>query len=65
MHLRATRKIAIIENGTWAPNARKRILAILEEAKGLEILENGVTIRSAMTEENKKEIELLAKELCK
>ncbi|MBO5338325.1 MAG: FprA family A-type flavoprotein [Clostridia bacterium] len=59
------RKIAIIENGTWAPNARKRILAILEEAKGLEILENGVTIRSAMTEENKKEIELLAKELCK
>ena len=59
------RKIAIIENGTWAPNARKRILAILEEAKGLEIFENGVTIRSAMTEENKKEIELLAKELCK
>ncbi|MBQ8546752.1 MAG: FprA family A-type flavoprotein [Clostridia bacterium] len=55
------RKIAIIENGTWAPNARKRIKAILDEAKGLEILENGVTIRSAMTEESKKEIEELAK----
>ncbi len=55
------RKIAIIENGTWAPNAAKRIRAILEEAKGLEILENTVTIRSAMTDNNKKEIEELAK----
>lgn len=55
------RKIAIIENGTWTPNAAKRIKAILEEAKGLNILENVVTIRSAMTEENKKEIKELAK----
>lgn len=59
------RKIAIIENGSWAPSARKKILSILEDAKGLDILENGVTIRSAMTEQNREEIKSLAWELCK
>ena len=57
------RKIAIIENGSWAPSARKKIRSMLEEAKGLTILENGVTIRSSMTEQNKEEIKALAKEL--
>ena len=55
------RTVAIIENGSWAPNATKRIKAILEEAKGLDILENTVTIRSSMSEQNKAEIKELAK----
>jgi flavorubredoxin len=55
------RTVAIIENGSWAPNAAKRIRAILEEAKGLNILENTVTIRSSMSEQNKAEIKELAK----
>ena len=55
------RTVAIIENGSWAPNAAKRIRAILEEAKGLNILENTVTIRSSMSEQSKAEIKELAK----
>ncbi|MBE6663531.1 MAG: FprA family A-type flavoprotein [Ruminococcaceae bacterium] len=57
------RKIAIIENGSWAPSAGKKIRSMLEEAKGLDILEKGVTIRSAMTEQNREEIKELAREL--
>lgn len=59
------RKIAIIENGSWAPSAAKKIRGMLEESKGLTVLENGVTIRSSMTEENREEIKALAKELLK
>ena len=57
------RKIAIIENGSWAPSAGKKIRGMLEEAKGLTVLETGVTIRSSMTKENEEEIKALAKEL--
>ncbi len=57
------RKIAIIENGSWAPSAGKKIRSMLEEAKGLDILENGVTIRSVMNEQNREEIKALAREL--
>ena len=57
------RKIAIIENGSWAPSAAKKIKSILEGANGLNIFENVVTIRSAISEENKEEIKALAKQL--
>ena len=57
------RTVAIIENGSWAPNAAKRIMAILEEAKGINFLGNIVTIRSSLSEENKAQIRALAKEL--
>lgn len=57
------RKIAIIENGSWSPSAGKKIRSMLEEAKGITILENGITIRSSMTEQNREEIRALAKAL--
>lgn len=57
------RKIAIIENGSWAPQAQKIIRNKLEGFKNIEIIENSVTIRSAMSEENKAQIKELARAL--
>ena len=57
------RKIAIIENGSWAPQAQKIIRNKLEGFKNIEIIDNSVTIRSAMSEENKAQIKELARAL--
>ncbi len=59
------RTIGIIENGSWAPMAAKKIRAMLEGGKALTFTDTTVTLRSAMTDENKEEIRALAKELCK
>lgn len=56
------RTIAIIENGSWAPNAAKVIKGMFEGAKNVEFLDT-VTIKSAMTEENKAQLEALATKL--
>jgi len=66
-HLKAkayqNRKVAVMENGTWAPSAGKVILAALESMKNLTICENKVSIRSTMKENNIEEMEMLADEL--
>lgn len=56
------RTIAIIENGTWAPNAAKVVKGMFEGAKNIEFADT-VTIRSAMTEENKAQLDALAAKL--
>lgn len=56
------RKIALIENGTWAPTAAKIIKGMFEGAKEIEFLDT-VTIKSAMSEENKSQLEALAERL--
>ena len=55
--------IGIIENGTWAPMAEKVIKAAFEKSKNITFAENTVHIRSVMNEQNRAEIENLAKEL--
>lgn len=57
--------IGIIENGSWAPMAKKVILSKLEKCKNITYLENNLTIKSALTKENKETLDLMAKELCK
>ena len=57
------RKVAIIENGSWAPMAGKVMRGYLENMKNIEIVPTSVKIRSAMTEENVKELEQLADEI--
>ena len=59
------RTVAFIENGSWAPLATKAMKNMLAESKNLIYAENGVKIMSAMTAENRDEIEALADELCK
>ncbi len=59
------RTVAFIENGSWAPMATKVMKGLLEKSKNLNIIENNVTILSAMSEENESQLNALAKELCK
>ena len=57
------RKIGFIENGSWAPTAAKVMKGMLEGCKNTTFAETEVKILSAMTEENKAQIEALAKEM--
>lgn len=59
------RKVSFIENGSWAPMAAKVMKGMLEKSKDLTYAVTEVKILSAMTEENKKELEALASELAK
>ena len=56
--------VAFVENGSWAPMATKVMKGMLEKCKNLKYCENGVHIKSALSDDNKKEIEALADELC-
>ena len=57
------RTIAIIENGSWAPAAARTIKKMLENSQNITYAETTVTIKSAMTEENKAELDKLVEEL--
>ena len=59
------RLVGIIENGSWSPMAAKKIRDILTGSKELTFTDTTVTIRSALTDENKAQILDLAKELLK
>ena len=58
------RKIALIENGSWAPTAAKNMRAQFENSKNIEFYDTAITIKSAMTEENREQIKALANEIC-
>lgn len=57
------RKVAVVENGTWAPLTERIITGMLEKSKDITFAETKVCIRSAMNEQNKAELEKLAEEL--
>lgn len=57
------RTVALIENGTWAPNAIKCMKEIINEMKNINIIDQTITIKSKLSEENRKELELLAEKL--
>lgn len=59
------RKVALIENGSWAPTAAKVMRAAFEKSIGIVFAENTVTVRSALDESSLHSLELLAKELVK
>ena len=66
-HLQAkgfrSRRVGLMENGSWAPTAAKLMKADLEKCKSLIFCENTVTVRSAVKEEDICTIEKLSKEL--
>ena len=57
------RNVAIIENGSWAAMADKKIRGMLEGSKDIRYAKQRVSIKSAVSEENLHEIDALAKEL--
>ena len=54
------RRVAIMENGSWAPTAGRVMRAMLEGMKNVEIVEPVVTIRSRMNDGDIPAMELLA-----
>ena len=57
------RTVAMIENGSWAPTAIKVMKEKLSKSKDITYTENNITIMSALSEENTKQIGKLADEL--
>lgn len=57
------RTVAIIENGTWAPNAGKCMKDILAEMKDINLINHTITIKSKLSENNIEEFKKLSEEL--
>jgi flavorubredoxin len=57
------RTVALVENGSWAPSAAKKMRDYLSAMKNVEVLEDVVTIRSTLKEENKEQLKQLADRL--
>jgi flavorubredoxin len=57
------RRIALIENGTWAPAAAKVMRAKFDAAKDIEFCENVVTIKSALSDDSRAQLDALVAEL--
>lgn len=57
------RKVALMENGTWAPVANKLMRAYFEGMKKITICENKVSIKSSVNSDTIAEMEAMADEL--
>lgn len=68
-HLKAKayqkRKVAFMENGTWAPTAAKQMKAIVEGFKNIEMIEPVVTIKSTLNENSRAQMDELVQNLVK
>ena len=62
-HSLQNRTVAIMENGTWAPVAGRQMREIFASMKNIELLEEGVTIRSAVKEAQEASLEALAEKI--
>ena len=58
------RTVGLIENGTWAPVAKKTMHSMLEGCKNIKFLETSVTIKSALKDDSRAALAQMAKELC-
>ncbi len=62
-HNLQNRKIALIENGSWACISGKLMTELVSKLKNTEIIENKVTLKSALNKNQAEELENLAKEI--
>ncbi len=58
-----SRKVALIENGTWAPMAGKKMKEYFESMKNITLCENMVTIKSTVNSTTQEQLNALADEL--
>ena len=58
------RTVGFIENGTWAPVAKKTMMSMMEGCKNLKFLETSCTIKSALKDDSRAALAQMAKELC-
>ena len=57
------RKVAFVENGTWAPTAARQMKAIVETFKNIECVEPVVTIKSTLNADSTNQMDTLVKAL--
>ena len=57
------KRLAFIENGSWAPQAAKVMKGMLEGCKNMTYCENDVKIVSALNDDSRAQLEALAEEL--
>jgi flavorubredoxin len=60
-----TRRVGIIENGSWAPCAGRIMKGMLEQMKDIDVVEPVVTIRSRMKQTDLPAFEALADAILK
>ncbi len=58
------RRVAFMENGSWAPVAAKVMKVKLEACKDIDFCENTVTVKAAVNDQTREQITALARELC-
>ena len=59
------RTVGMIENGAWAPMAAKVMKKMLETSKNLTYTDTTVTVKCALNDASRSQIDALADELCK
>lgn len=59
-HNMQNRAVAVIENGSWAPQSGKKMREILAEMKDMRLLESEISIRSAMKAADEEALDALA-----
>lgn len=59
------RTVGMIENGAWAPMAAKVMKKMLETSKNLTYTDTTVTVKCALNDASRAQIDTLADELCK
>ena len=62
-HALKKRKMALVENGSWAPTAGKQMREILFALQQTNVLENTVSVRSAVNDETRQQLRELAAKL--
>ncbi len=59
-HNLQNRKVALIENGSWAPTSGKVMTDLLAGLKGLEFIGDKITLKSALADNQMEQLEALA-----
>jgi len=60
-----SRTVALIENGSWAPNAAKVMRGMLEGSRNLTFADTAVKVLSVLNDESRAQLSALADELCR
>ena len=63
LHNMQNRKVALIENGTWAPTSGKHMTAVISEMKNMLIMENMVSMKSSVKEAQRRALIDLADQI--
>lgn len=59
------KKVALVENGSWAPNSLSLMKKIFEEMKNIKIVDASFTVKSAIKSNQLEDVKKLAREISK